>query len=153
MRGGLSRAAGVAFVGVVAAGLIAVRLEGRANHLPTAREAAQSLPSGCSTAARDYRDGRSDVWVAVTARVLRLLPDEQGRYQHQRFIVRCETGQTLLVVNDVSIGQRVPVSVGNRVGVRGEFVWNSQGGLIHFTHHDPGGGAGGWILLRGKLYG
>ncbi|MBV9279457.1 MAG: DUF3465 domain-containing protein, partial [Chloroflexi bacterium] len=35
--------------------------------------------------------------------------------------------------------------------VRGQYVWNAQGGLIHFTHHGTGSESG-WILVRGKLY-
>jgi hypothetical protein len=78
-----------------------------------------------------------------------LLPDSYGRFQHQRFILRCPFGQTVLIENDVSVGQRVPVYPGATVAVHGEFVWNSQGGLIHDTH---GGSEQGWILFQGKVY-
>jgi Protein of unknown function (DUF3465) len=92
------------------------------------------------------------VWITVAAPVVRLLPDEYGRLQHQRFIIRCQSGQTVLIVNDVTLGQRVPVQRGAFVVVRGRYVWNSQGGLIHFTHHDSGPGTGGWILLDRRIY-
>ena len=37
--------------------------------------------------------------------------------------------------------------------VHGEYVWNTQGGLIHFTHHDPQGThEGGYIEDNGKTY-
>ena len=48
---------------------------------------------------------------------------------------------------------RVPVTEGDHVIVHGEYVWNAQGGLIHFTHHDPQGThEGGYIQDNGKTY-
>lgn len=91
-------------------------------------------------------------WTVLRGRVIRLLPDAQGRYQHQRFIVLCPSGHTVLIVNDVSIGQRASVTVGDQVAVRGEYVWNAQGGLLHFTHHDDLGGPGGWIAVGNHVY-
>jgi len=45
------------------------------------------------------------------------------------------------------------VMPGDSVIVHGEYVWNDEGGLIHFTHHDPAPAhEGGWIELRGVRY-
>ena len=53
----------------------------------------------------------------------------------------------------MTIGQRAPVVEAKNVLVHGEYVWNDQGGLIHFTHHDPARThEGGWIDLRGVRY-
>jgi hypothetical protein len=73
---------------------------------------------------------------------------------HQRFIIRLAgSTQTVLVDNNVTIGQRAPVVQGSDVSVHGEYVWNDQGGLIHFTHHDPSlTHEGGWIELSGVRY-
>jgi hypothetical protein len=39
------------------------------------------------------------------------------------------------------------------VAFRGEYEWNPEGGIIHWTHHDPGGRhAGGWLKHKGKTY-
>jgi len=107
---------------------------------------------GCSEAGRAYLQRQSGLWLTVSSQVMRTLPDEIGTLKHQRFIVRCSSGQTLLIVNDLSIGTRAPVHVGDRVLIRGQYVWNRQGGLLHFTHHSDSGGAGGWIVLRGRVY-
>ena len=53
----------------------------------------------------------------------------------------------------MTIGRRAPVVDGNEVLVHGEYVWNDQGGLIHFTHHDPDRShEGGWIEVGGVRY-
>jgi hypothetical protein len=119
---------------------------------PSAATAGSQAAVGCRFVSDDFSSHRSGVWVVLGARVQRLLPDSVGQYRHQRFLVRCPAGQTVLVVNDVSLGERVPVRVGDEVGIRGEYVWNFRGGLVHFTHHDPGGGQGGWILRNGHVY-
>jgi hypothetical protein len=106
----------------------------------------------CGPAASAFHTHRSKLWLTVKARVSRDLADAHGQYTHQRFIVSCTGGFTLLVVNDVSIGTRAPARVGDTVNVRGQYIWNDKGGLIHFTHHDPQGGTGGWIDEGGRQY-
>jgi hypothetical protein len=120
------------------------------------------LGSACAPAApdnaaveRDFAQRNSIVEVTAEGVVTSVLSDEGGPSgTHQRFIIRL-TGatQTVLVDNNITIGQRVPVANGDDVIVHGEYVWNDQGGLIHFTHHDPAPAhEGGWIELRGTRY-
>jgi hypothetical protein len=73
---------------------------------------------------------------------------------HERFIVRLpDVGMTVLIEHNLSIAPRVPVIVGETVVVHGEYVWNAQGGLFHFTHHDPDRShEGGYILYGGRRY-
>ena len=115
------------------------------------RAAAQQAAIGCSQASAAFRGRQNHEWITISAPVVRILPDEYGTYQHQRFIVRCPSGQTVLITNDVSVGSRVPVAIDTPLVVHGEYIWNAQGGLVHFTHHG-GANGGGWILFRGKVY-
>jgi len=104
---------------------------------------------------RDYAEKRSTVEVTADGVVTRVLADDSGPSgAHQRFIIRLAgSTQTVLVDNNVTIGQRAPVMPGDNVIVHGEYVWNDQGGLIHFTHHDPAPAhEGGWIELKGERY-
>ena len=120
------------------------------------------LSSACAPATsdnaaveRDYAEKRSTVEVTAEGMVTRVLADDSGPSGlHQRFIIRLAgSTQTVLVENNVTIGQRAPVLVGDDVMVHGEYVWNDQGGLIHFTHHDPAPAhEGGWIELKGVRY-
>lgn len=91
----------------------------------------------------------------MSGSVDRLLSDESSDTGlHQRFILKVAgSAQTLLITNNVSIGRRVPVAPGDSVVVHGEYVWNAEGGLVHFTHHDPEHThEGGWIERQGVRY-
>jgi len=104
---------------------------------------------------RAYAEHQSGVQVTANGVVSRLLSDDTGPSgTHQRFIVQVKgSTQTLLIDNNVDIGKRVPVATGDEVVVHGEYVWNDQGGLIHFTHHDPDHShEDGWIEVKGVRY-
>ncbi len=104
---------------------------------------------------RDFQTHRSYVEVTADGTVVRVLPDRTGPSgPHEQFLIQLSTGDlTVLVEHNLTIGARVPVSVGDHVIVHGEYIWNSDGGLIHFTHHDPvGKHQGGYIEENGKRY-
>jgi hypothetical protein len=95
-----------------------------------------------------------DVAVSGTGTVIRLLSDDTEGDKHQRFIVELASGQTLLMVHNIDIAPRVdPLEVGDTVSFVGEDVWNEEGGLVHWTHHDPDGThAGGSITREGTVF-
>lgn len=100
-----------------------------------------------------YVQQKSDVMVEFEAPVSRLLADDKEGSRHQRFILVTDNGHTVLVAHNIDLAERVPVKVGDRVKVRGEYEYNAQGGLVHWTHRDPGMGAKhGWIELAGIRY-
>ncbi|MDQ2741625.1 MAG: DUF3465 domain-containing protein [Chloroflexota bacterium] len=138
---------GIALLAAVG-GLEIIRLSRHQTSLAEARDASRV---GCASVAAAYHDHRAFLWLTVAARVAHVLPDSFGRYQHQRFLMRCPTGQHILIVNDVTVGQRVPIKPGDRVAAHGEYIWNRQGGLIHFTHSSAGGEQG-WILRGDHIY-
>lgn len=105
-----------------------------------------ALPVWADQAQNLFEQHRSHVWVDVSGRVARLLPDDNQGSRHQRFIVRTESGLTLLVAHNIDLAQRAPVRVGDSVKLRGEYIWNRQGGILHWTHRDPRERhPGGWI--------
>ena len=111
--------------------------------------------TGNASVERAFAQHLSGVEVTAEGSVTRLLSDDTGPSgTHQRFIVQVKgSAQTLLIDNNVDIGKRVPVASGDDVAVHGEYVWNDQGGLIHFTHHDPAHThEDGWIELKGIRY-
>ena len=100
-----------------------------------------------------YQKDRS--WVVGTGVVERILRDDTKVPRHQRFVVRTYGDHTLLIIHNIDLAPRVPVKKGDRVGFRGEYVWNEQGGVIHFTHRKGRGrdrDGGGWIVRDGQGY-
>jgi Protein of unknown function (DUF3465) len=104
---------------------------------------------------RAFRDHRSDVWVEGAGTVTRILRDDTKRPRHQRFVVQVENADfTVLIAHNIDLAPRVPFRKGDRVAFRGEYEWNAQGGVVHWTHRDPKGGkdSGGWIRWRDFVY-
>ncbi len=77
-----------------------------------------------------------------------------SRSRHEAFTCRTSGGTALEVVSNVDLAPPVPVTVGDRISVRGELVNDrGRGPLVHWTHHDPAGRhPGGWIDLHGSRY-
>jgi len=114
---------------------------------PVARQAA--MP----TASSAFESRESRVWVEEAGTVVALLADDLEGSRHQRFLVLLANGSTILVSHNIDIAPRVPVEKGEEVRLRGEYVWNEKGGLVHWTHHDPKGRiSGGWVEHRGRQY-
>ncbi|MEJ2322764.1 MAG: DUF3465 domain-containing protein, partial [Gammaproteobacteria bacterium] len=103
---------------------------------------------------RAFEDQAHNLLVEGQGTVSRLLTDDTRGDKHQRFIVTLASGQTLLVTHNIDIAPRVsPLEVGDTVSFKGEYEWNDEGGVIHWTHHDPlGDEDGGWVRYRRKVY-
>jgi hypothetical protein len=100
--------------------------------------------------------GKSDTgtWIEESGLVCRLIPDDNDGARHQRFILDLRNGQTVLMAHNIDLAERVPLGLGDRIRFRGMYEWNEQGGLVHWTHHDPLGiEDGGFIRYRSKAYG
>ncbi|MCB1185227.1 DUF3465 domain-containing protein [bacterium] len=108
---------------------------------------------GAARVARAFADRRSDLQVEVAGRVRRVLRDDDEGSRHQRFILALSDGHTVLVAHNIDLAERVPLAEGDGVRVHGEYEWNEQGGVIHWTHRDPGGRhIDGWIESGGRRY-
>ncbi|MEN7342111.1 MAG: DUF3465 domain-containing protein [Pseudomonadota bacterium] len=109
------------------------------------------LLSGTGDNAEDWSPSRDEAWVTFDAEVYRILPDDTKGSQHQRFLVRTPGGQSLLIAHNIDLAPRAPIDVGTAVNIHGQFEWNEKGGVVHWTHHDPGGRhAGGYIKVDGQ---
>ena len=104
--------------------------------------------------ARALETRASGVQIQGEGTVTKVLSDDNVGSRHQRFIVKLRSGQTLLIAHNIDIASRISsLRVGDAVDFNGEYEWNSKGGVIHWTHHDPGGRhAGGWIRHANQTY-
>lgn len=104
--------------------------------------------------ARAYREHRDHFEATIHGDVVRVLPDGNGEHgPHQRFLVRIDEGQTILVAHNLTLAGRLPLHRGQPVEAHGEFIWSERGGVLHYTHHDPRGHhAPGWVTVEGRRY-
>ena len=121
------------------------------------RDAASQKPPPAAaetTLQEAYARRQGDIQVEGSGRVVRVLRDDTDGSRHQRFIIELGSGQTVLVSHNIDLAPRVEgLRVGDEVTFYGEYEWNPQGGVIHWTHHDPAGRhVDGWIRHRGSTY-
>ncbi len=111
-------------------------------------------PDAGSSVSTAFDQRKSDVQVEGVGVVTRILSDDNEGSRHQRFIVRVADGQTVLIQHNIDLAPRVVnLEVGDTVNFFGEYVWNEQGGLIHWTHHDPAGQhVAGWVKHNDRTY-
>lgn len=104
--------------------------------------------------ARAFADRAGGLELEGQGTVSKLLADDTDGDRHQRFVVRLDSGQTLLVAHNIDVAPRVSaLRLGDTVSFKGEYEWNEQGGIMHWTHHDPTGNhAAGWIRHEGRTY-
>lgn len=119
------------------------------------------IPSSASQGTADdselasaYDNRESNIQVTGSGIVTRILADDTDGIRHQKFILELSSGQTLLISHNVNLAPRIKtLRKGDTVGFYGEYEWNSRGGVIHWTHHDPGRHhIDGWLKHNGVTY-
>ncbi|MCD8533513.1 MAG: DUF3465 domain-containing protein [Verrucomicrobia bacterium] len=125
---------------------------------PTTSQASTSTAlvrsSEDSKVAHAFENHLSDIQVFVTGTIIKSLPDDNIGSRHQKFIMRLASGRTLLVSHNIDLAPRIPGSLeGRPVSVMGEYEWNENGGVIHWTHHDPAQRhPDGYIFFNGATF-
>lgn len=101
-----------------------------------------------------FESQASGLQVMGSGEVVKVLADDNKGSRHQRFILRTTFGQTILVAHNIDLADRLDnLKVGDQVEFNGEYEWNEQGGVIHWTHHDPQGRhVSGWLKHNGRKY-
>jgi molybdopterin converting factor small subunit len=101
-----------------------------------------------------FANQRSGIQVQGEGSVIRLLKDDLSGSRHQRFILRLKSGQTVLVAHNIDLAPKINrLKKGDTVAFYGQYEWNTKGGIIHWTHHDPGKRhIDGWLKHNGRTY-
>jgi hypothetical protein len=101
-----------------------------------------------------FNNHQSDIQVGGSGRVVKILPDDTKGSRHQKFIIELNSGQTLLIAHNIDIAPKIrTLIVGDHISFYGEYDWNAKGGVVHWTHHDPGGRhESGWLNHGGENY-
>lgn len=126
-------------------------LETNPNFIPSYAEQSTTSDQLLTSA---YENRKSDLQVGGSGIVIRTLPDDTKGSRHQKFILRLSSGQTLLISHNIDLAPRLnSLREGDAVEFYGEYEWNSKGGVVHWTHHDPGGShENGWLKHKGATY-
>nr|WP_286009970.1 DUF3465 domain-containing protein [Larsenimonas salina] len=97
---------------------------------------------------------REGVQVAGAGTVTRVLKDDTRGRRHQRFILELDHDQTVLIAHNIDLAPRVEgLERGDRVEFYGEYAWNARGGVVHWTHRDPGRRhINGYLIVDGQRY-
>lgn len=126
---------------------------------PLAQNSAHSRPSTQLPTHDDsqkikeaFAEQLNDVQVQAIGKLKKILPDDNEGSRHQRFIVELSTGDTILIAHNIDLAPRVEnLSIGDNIEFYGVYEYNPQGGVVHWTHHDPQGQhIGGWLVETPK---
>ncbi len=100
-----------------------------------------------------FLNKKSNVQVYGQGVIQKLLPDDNHDIRHQKIIVQLSENHTVLIAHNIDLAPRADVKKGEKISFYGEYEWNRKGGVVHWTHHDPGGKhVDGWIEIKGKKY-
>jgi Protein of unknown function (DUF3465) len=118
------------------------------------REAPAAGGDGAEAAQAAYAQRAGGQMLRVAGKVERILADDRDGSPHQRFIIKTSLDLTLLVAHNLELAPRLAgIAVGDGVEVYGEYEWNAQGGVMHWTHDDPQGRhPAGFIDWNGSRY-
>ncbi len=99
------------------------------------------------------KDHLKHVEVIVKAKVYKMLSYDLYGLPHERFLIKLNNNSTVLIAHDLKMAPCVPLKANDDVTIKGEYIWNNLGGVIHWTHHtDTAFHVGGYILFNNKTY-
>ena len=103
---------------------------------------------------RAFNNKQSDLQIQGVGVVVKVLRDDTKGSRHQKFILRSNAGQSVLVAHNIDLAPRLDgLKKGDTVEFYGEYEWNAKGGVIHWTHKDPGSRhISGWLKYQGRTY-
>ena len=105
-----------------------------------------------------WRSQRSHLEVTADGSIARVLGTRRGPSGvHEGFLLHlggsAGRGLTVRVESNVDLTGPIPLRAGQAATVRGEYVYDPRGGLIHYTHLDPRGRhAAGYVRVDGRIY-
>jgi Protein of unknown function (DUF3465) len=107
---------------------------------------------------QSWAQQRSNVEVTASGSVAKVLGTRRGPSGvHTGFLLHLRgaegRGLTVRVEDNVDLTGPIPIRAGDDVEVRGEYIYDPRGGLIHYTHRDPRGRrAGGYVRIGNRMY-
>ncbi len=126
---------------------------------------ALALAAGCAShpetpdnglVCRTYAAQADKQEVLAQGKIVAILGTMLGPSGHHAGFLLQLTGDCDLLVRvetNVDLTGPVPLKAGENAIVKGEYEYTALGGVIHWTHHDPGGRhVDGYVQAAGKVY-
>ena len=128
-------------------------VEGVQNEIP--EEIQNEISADDQVLLTAFQNKESNLQVNGKGTATVLLENDTSGTQHQKFIIKLASGQTLLVSHNIDLAPKInSLKIGDAIEFYGEYEWNDEGGLIHWTHIDPSGEhIDGWLFHDGLFYG
>ena len=122
--------------------------------------ASSDAPSEAGNAAvyDAWRNGRTRFEVTARGSVARILGERTGPSgPHLGFLLHLTgsagRGLTVRVEDNLDLTGPIVLHEGDDATIRGEYIYDARGGLIHYTHRDRRGKhAAGYVQVEGRLY-
>ncbi len=96
------------------------------------------------------------VFRVLQGQIVTILPDDTNGLKHQLFRFKVSngtlSGDVVQCAYNMDLAPYLPLRVGKVVEIKGEFIDTDPYDVIHWTHHDPKGGEGGYVKIDGKIY-
>ena len=118
------------------------------------QETATDNARDSTTVARAYKNKDNAAQITGSGVVIRHFADDTSATQHQKFIIKLNLAQALLITHNIDCALRISfLRKGDTVKFYGEYKWSAKGGVVHWTHHDPKGNhVSGWLKYNGNIY-
>lgn len=113
-----------------------------------------TVDTGIARIQQAYQQRQSDIQAQGTGEVIAILKDDNEGSRHQKFILELNNDHTVLVAHNIDLAPRISnIQKGDMVEFFGEYEYSEKGGVIHWTHHDPGRKhIDGWLKYQGRTY-
>lgn len=110
--------------------------------------------TGASSIKNAFDKQKSNIQVKGSGKVIHVLPDDIKGSRHQKFLLKLDTGLTILIAHNIDLAPRIKsISKGDTVKFFGEYEWTNKGGVVHWTHLDPNNQhVHGWLKHKGRTY-
>lgn len=114
----------------------------------------QTLTADNARIEQAYINKQDSIQVSGTGTVVKILPDDLEGSRHQKFILKISKDVTILIAHNIDLAKKIEhLKQGDQISFRGEYEYNNRGGVVHWTHHDPGGRhEDGWLKHNGTTY-